>query len=265
MIVNFINLTQNEELEVNETVSVNPSESPIEESTSDTSNEDEPEKESASAAMPSAPSVPLFGHRFGVIDMIAFVLSASLIVLSQVFSTSILRWILSGSAIAVLLLPGVIQRIQMKNAFGIGAIYARFKKMNLNPEIEGNEIRWKVGEIIHVLRVFGRGQIQFCREYPANPANSKAFAAAANATMSQIFSAKVGVKDEGENIFFATEMLCSSIKEFDKLFPACESILDAAEERQRVNFKEVMEANKGPQRKIGFVQQYTLRSEEPIK
>lgn len=265
MIVNFSNLIQTEELEVNETVSVNPSDSPIEEASSDTCNAEEPEKENVSSPTPSTPSVPLFGHRFGLIDMIAFVLSASLIVLSQVFSASSIRWILSGSAIAALLLPGIIQRIQMKNAFGIGAIYARFKRMNLNPEIEGNEIRWKVGEIVHVLRIFGRGQLQFCREYPANPANSKAFAAAANTTMSQIFSAKVGVKDEGENIFFATEMLCSSIKEFDKLFPACESILDAAEERQRVNFKEVMEASKGTQRKIGFVQQYTLSQKESTK
>lgn len=262
MIVIFSNLTQNEDLEVNETASVNPSDSPIEEASADTCNADEPEKESASTPMPSSPAVPLFGHRFGVIDMIAFVFSASLIILSQVFSSSIIRWILSGSAIAVLLVPGVIQRIQMKNAFGIGAIYARFKRMNLNPEIDGNEIRWKVGEIVHVLRVFGHGQLQFCREYPANPANSKAFAAAANTTMSQIFSAKVGVKNEGENIFFATEMLCSSIKEFDKLFPACESILDAAEERQRVNFKEVLEASKDSKRKIGFVQQYTLGQTE---
>ena len=198
---------------------------------------------------------PLFGHRFGILDYIVFAVVFAGIVANQLVPAGWVRWIIAGACMAALAVPAVVQKIKVRNQFSLMTIFRLFKKMGLNPSLEGDSIAWILGDKRNTIRIWNGNQMQVSREYPLKEDIAAPFTMAATETMNEIFSAKVGVRrnDEDDNIFFATEMFCSSMKEFSRILPETVSILDAAEDRQRRNLHEVIEAEKQfRKKKIGF-------------
>lgn len=200
-------------------------------------------------------------HNFGSVDALCIAVCIGCLLVNEFICNSALHYILIGICVFFLFVPAAIQFIRVRNHFGITSIYHLFRKQGLNPRIEGNTIHWLFQGKMHSLRLNNGCQLQVSREYPLEPEIGIQFECAAVATMNEVFSAKVGVHHEDEkngNIYFSTEMLCSSMKEFGKILPATVGILDAAEERQRENLRELLEqeekVNEKGRRKIGFVQ-----------
>jgi len=211
--------------------------------------------ESASSKTETKEATPLFGHRFGIVDLAVLILGAGCIIANEFIGVRWLRWALVCVCILSLLSPAVIQKAKARSQFGLGSIYRLFKKMGLNPSIDGDEISWEFQGKRNAIRIHNGCQVQIFREYPAPLDVIGKFESAASTTMDEVFSAKVGVHRHGGNpevIFFSTELLCSSMKEFGKVLTASVGILDAAEERQRMNIQELI-ASEGKQLpKIGF-------------
>lgn len=197
---------------------------------------------------------PLFGHSFGILDYVSFAVALGCTVANRFINRGWLTWALVGVCLAGLATPAIIQKIKMRNTFGLGSILRLFKKMGMNPVADGDEIRWSFQGKENVIRLVNGNQLQICREYPAQPEIISKFSCAATVTMNEIFSAKVGIRERKglENIVFSTEMICSSMKEFTRILPESVCILDAAEDRQRENLKEILNSDKPVQRKIGF-------------
>jgi len=198
---------------------------------------------------------PLFGHRFGLIDGIVVTLCSACIIATQFVCIPWINWALVALCLVGLVSPHVIQKAKISRQFGLNTIYRKFMKMGLSPVFDGNEIVWEFHGKKNAIRIHNECQVQIYREYPAPMEVIGKFESAASATMNEVFSAKVGIHREAgtpENIFFSTELLCSSMKEFDRVFAASVGILDAAEERQRVNVQELVSAEKKETRRIGF-------------
>ena len=122
----------------------------------------------------------------------------------------------------------------------------------LDARIRGNEILWKAGGQINVLRMNG-ALIQLSREFELEGAeeNVRSMEKAATETMREVSLAKVIVSRPSPTsigLSFLTEAFCSSPRSFSEFLPAYIQVLDVAEERQRFHFKEV----KPERRKIGF-------------
>lgn len=200
-------------------------------------------------------------HRFGSVDVACIVVCIGCLLTNEFTCISALHYTLIGVCVLSLFVPAAIQFIRGRNQFGINAIYNQFQRQGLNPMIKGNTIHWIFQGKMHFLRLNNGCQLQVFREYPLEPEIGLQFECAAVATMNEVFSAKVGVHHEDEktgNIYFSTEMLCSSMKEFGRILPETVGILDAAEERQKENLRELLEeekrVNEKSRRKIGFVQ-----------
>lgn len=201
---------------------------------------------------------PMFGHRLGIFDTVIF--AACIGCLAGILLTHSMwfKWTLSGTTVLLMLSPFIAQRIALRRKFGLASILRAFRKMGINPELEGNELRWDANGAKNIVRLVNGCQLQICREYVSDPELMPKFTAAASATMTQVFSAKIGAYHENEqtlNIYFATEMLCSSIKEFDKIYSASVDILNEAESRQKANLMRLIDSEKSENnkpKKIGF-------------
>lgn len=235
-------------MEENTTTQIAP-EVPVE--TRDTATE-----ETQQIAEPLAPAMPrpLFGHKFGVIDYIAAALVLAGITANQFIPIGWVRWAVAGACLLCLAFPAIMQRVIIRNQFGLHSIFRLFKKKGLETSIDGDTITLVIGDKKNIIRLGHGNQLMIYREYPLQEEIAGKFASAAPITMSEIFSAKVGIRgDEDEqNIFFSTEMLCSSLKEFSRILPETVNILDAAEDRQRENIREIANTEKSHARKIGF-------------
>ena len=208
-------------------------------------------------------SISLFGHKFGLVDLIVIAVVLACSITNQIIDNTWLGWGLVTVCAVCMSLPALIQKVQSRNKFGIYEILSQLKKMGLPAVIDGEEIRWESSGKHNVLRLINGCQLQVCREYPTQPEIVASFEAAASETMGEVFSAKIGIHKIGDgrgSIFFSTEHLCSSMKDFDKLLSASVSILDTAEERQGVNLNRIMTKNNPERRKIGF--QITAKNNE---
>lgn len=201
---------------------------------------------------------PLFGHRFGILDYAVTAVCIGCTAGIMLLGDQRIRWVLAALMVLMLFSPSVIQRIVLRHRFGLASIMRAFRKMGISPEIRGNELVWEANGAKNIVRLVKGCQLQICREYASEPELMPKFTTAASATMTQVFSAKVGAYAENEqtlNIYFATEMLCSSVKEFGKIYSASVGILDEAESRQKANLMRLMDEEKAVEkkpRKIGF-------------
>lgn len=197
---------------------------------------------------------PLFGHRFGIIDMAVIALCAVCLIGIILVGKAWAAWSLAAVCVMLMLSPEAIQRGRMNRRLTLSSIFIRFRECGLNPVISGDMITWEHDGKKNSVRLVNGCQLQVFREYPFLPEMDGKFESAASATMSEVFSAKIGVHKNGadSSIYFSTEMLCSSMKDFDRILPATVQILDTAEERQRENLRELLNDDEKPARRIGF-------------
>ena len=214
----------------------------------------QPEKVIPSPAASDCPR-PLFGHRFGAVDMAVIGLCAACLMGILLINETWLSWSLAGTCVALMFSPEFIQRRRRSRELTLKSIFLKFRKCGLHPVISGDMLTWEHDGKRNSVRLVNGCQLQVFREYPIEADMNGKFETAASATMSEVFSAKVGIhKNDGDGncIFFSTEMLCSSMKDFDRILPATVQILDTAEDRQRVNLQEILAREKTPAKKIGF-------------
>ena len=107
----------------------------------DSSNENLQGKDPVMSRIPR----PLFGHSFGIFDYIVFAAVSAGIIANQFVSAGWLRWIIIGGCLAALAVPAVIQKIKVRNQFNLWTIFRLFKKMGLNPSLEGDSVAWILG------------------------------------------------------------------------------------------------------------------------
>lgn len=203
----------------------------------------------------------LFSHRFGLVDRIVLAICCACIICGLFIGVRWLKWVLSAVSMVCLFGPWIFQDIQTRRHFGLSSIYREVKKMGLNPEYGDKEVKWEYQGKMNIARLQNGCQLQIVREYPSQPGMREKFESAASTTMDEVFSAKVGVRQEeegAENIFFSTEMFCTSSKEFSRLLPATVRILDTAEDRQGANLRDILKAEMDredvkPSKKIGFI------------
>lgn len=215
----------------------------------------QPVQAAPEAAIPQ--KVSASGHFYSKLDMAVMSFCMVGIITTGILEVSWLRWVIAIACILALPSPAIVQKVRERRRLSLRAIFDYFRKKGLNPVLNGDELRWESQGKMNIMRLANGCQLQVYREYPLQEEILGKFESAASVTMDEVFSAKVGVRrPEGDkgSIFFSTELFCTSVKELGLILPASVSILDTAEERQRVNLGEILSADSKPKRKIGFVQ-----------
>ena len=180
------------------------------------------------------------------------VLISSFLLADQFIKSPVMRWMMVSLSYMMILVPMLYRRIVSKRKLTLRKALEIMNASGLDARIRGNEILWKAGGQINVLRMNG-ALIQLCREFELEGAeeNVRSMEKAATETMREVSLAKVIVSRPSPTsigLSFLTEAFCSSPRSFSEFLPAYIQVLDVAEERQRFHFKEV----KPERRKIGF-------------
>lgn len=189
-----------------------------------------------------------------------FMIMASAIVcliVCQFLPWSFVSWFAIAAGIVAVTLPLVARTVYRNRSFSLELAMEALKEAGLQPIVTDGAIRWCSNGKENIIRVYNGGLLQVSREYPLEKKiNLDMNAKAALATTSEVCSVKVGVRRENEEkgcLIFASESLCPSSKVFKQVYSVYLQALDAAEQRQGVNLKELVFKDEKPKRKIGFV------------
>lgn len=188
-------------------------------------------------------------------DMIRIVipiLISSFLLASQFITSSAVKWAMVGLSYLMILVPVLHRWAVSRRRLTLHKALEIMSTCGLDARIQGDAIVWKAGGQINVLRMNG-ALIQLSREFELEGAeeNVRSMEKAATETMREVSLAKVIVSRPSPTsigLAFLTEAFCSSPKSFSEFLPAYIQVLDVAEERQRLHFKEV----KPERQRIGF-------------
>ena len=192
-------------------------------------------------------------NRFSkAIHLLVPILIACFLLADQFVEVPVMRWAMVGMSFTMILIPLVHRWFVTRKKLTLRKAFEIMSACGLDAKINGNEILWKAGGQINVLRMSG-ALIQLSREFELEGAeeNVRSMEKAATETMREVSLAKVIVTRPSPTsigLSFLTEAFCSSTKSFSEFLPAYIQVLDVAEERQRVHFKEV----KPERKRIGF-------------
>ena len=209
----------------------------------------------AEANTPAEPALRE-GGKVGRFSRTAQILMPALIavflLVNQFVESQVARWSMVGLSFAMILVPLIHNWIIARRKLTLNKALKIMSACGLDAKIKGNEILWRAGGQINVLRMNGP-LIQLSRDFELEGAeeNVRSMEKAATETMREVSLAKVIVTRQSPNsigLSFLTEAFCSSPKTFSEFLPAYIQVLDVAEERQRVHFIEV----KPERRRIGF-------------
>lgn len=180
------------------------------------------------------------------------VLISAFMLADQFIKSPVMRWIMVSLSYIMIIVPMLYRWIVSRRKLTLQKALEIMSASGLDARIRENEILWKAGGQINVLRMNG-ALIQLSREFELEGAeeNVRSMEKAATETMREVSLAKVIVSRPSPTsigLSFLTEAFCSSPRSFSEYLPAYIQVLDVAEERQRFHFKEV----KPERRKIGF-------------
>ena len=198
------------------------------------------------------PEVSRSGRFIYLAQVIIPVLISTFLLADQFIKSPMMRWMMVGLSYLIILVPLLYRWIVSRRKLTLRKALEIMSASGLDARIRGNEILWKAGGQINVLRMNG-ALIQLSREFELEGAeeNVRSMEKAATETMREVSLAKVIVSRPSPTsigLSFLTEAFCSSPKSFSEFLPAYIQVRDVAEERQRFHFKEV----KPERRKIGF-------------
>lgn len=193
----------------------------------------------------------------GKTDFILMAGSIICLICCQFLPWSFVNWIATASGLMAVLLPLVARALYRSRSFSLQLAVDTLKDAGLNPTVVDDAVHWCSNGKKNIIRVYNGSVLQLSREYPLEKKiNLDMNAKAALATTSEICSVKVGVRWENEDkgcLVFASESLCPSGKVFKQVYSVYLQALDAAEQRQGENLREVAIREDRPKRKIGFV------------
>ena len=193
----------------------------------------------------------------GKTDFILMAGSIICLICCQFLPWSFVNWMAIASGLMAVLLPLVARALYRSRTFSLQLAVDTLKDAGLNPTVVDDAVHWCSNGKKNIIRVYNGSVLQLSREYPLEKKiNLDMNAKAALATTSEICSVKVGVRWENEDkgcLVFASESLCPSGKVFKQVYSVYLQALDAAEQRQGENLREVATREDRPKRKIGFV------------
>ena len=193
----------------------------------------------------------------GKTDFILMAGSIICLICCQFLPWSFVNWIATASGLMAVLLPLVARALYRSRSFSLQLAVDTLKDAGLNPTVVDDAVHWCSNGKKNIIRVYNGSVLQLSREYPLEKKiNLDMNAKAALATTSEICSVKVGVRWENEDkgcLVFASESLCPSGRVFKQVYSVYLQALDAAEQRQGENLREVATREDRPKRKIGFV------------
>ena len=193
----------------------------------------------------------------GKTDFILMAGSIICLICCQFLPWSFVNWMAIASGLMAVLLPLVARALYRSRTFSLQLAVDTLKDAGLNPTVVDDAVHWCSNGKKNIIRVYNGRVLQVSREYPLEKKiNLDMNAKAALATTSEICSVKVGVRWENEDkgcLVFASESLCPSGKVFKQVYSVYLQALDAAEQRQGENLREVATREDRPKRKIGFV------------
>lgn len=192
------------------------------------------------------------GRLMNLIQAAIPVLIATFLLVNQFVHSTIISWTMVGLSYVIIGVPILCRWNASRNKLTLRKALEIMNACGLDAKIQGNEILWKAGGQINVLRMSGT-LIQLSREFEMEGAeeHARTMEKAATETMREVSMAKVIVSRPSPTsigLSFLTEAFCSSPKSFSEFLPAYIQVLDVAEERQRLHFKEV----KPERQRIGF-------------
>ena len=193
----------------------------------------------------------------GKTDFILMAGSIICLICCQFLPWSFVNWIATASGLMAVLLPLVARALYRSRSFSLQLAVDTLKDAGLNPTVVDDAVHWCSNGKKNIIRVYNGSVLQLSREYPLEKKiNLDMNAKAALATTSEICSVKVGVRWENEDkgcLVFASESLCPSGRVFKQVYSVYLQALDAAEQRQGENLREMATREDRPKRKIGFV------------
>ena len=193
----------------------------------------------------------------GKTDFILMAGSIICLICCQFLPWSFVNWIATASGLMAVLLPLVARALYRSRTFSLQLAVDTLKDAGLNPTVVDDAVHWCSNGKKNIIRVYNGSVLQVSREYPLEKKiNLDMNAKAALATTSEICSVKVGVRWENEDkgcLVFASESLCPSGKVFKQVYSVYLQALDAAEQRQGENLREVANKEDKPKRRIGFI------------
>jgi hypothetical protein len=193
----------------------------------------------------------------GKTDFILMAGSIICLICCQFLPWSFVNWMAIASGLMAVLLPLVARALYRSRTFSLQLAVDTLKDAGLNPTVVDDAVHWCSNGKKNIIRVYNGSVLQVSREYPLEKKiNLDMNAKAALATTSEICSVKVGVRWENEDkgcLVFASESLCPSGRVFKQVYSVYLQALDAAEQRQGENLREVATREDRPKRKIGFV------------
>jgi hypothetical protein len=193
----------------------------------------------------------------GKTDFILMAGSIICLICCQFLPWSFVNWMAIASGLMAVLLPLVARAFYRSRTFSLQLAVDTLKDAGLNPTVVDDAVHWCSNGKKNIIRVYNGSVLQVSREYPLEKKiNLDMNAKAALATTSEICSVKVGVRWENEDkgcLVFASESLCPSGKVFKQVYSVYLQALDAAEQRQGENLREMATREDRPKRKIGFV------------
>ena len=193
----------------------------------------------------------------GKTDFILMAGSIICLICCQFLPWSFVNWIATASGLMAVLLPLVARALYRSRSFSLQLAVDTLKDAGLNPTVVDDAVHWCSNGKKNIIRVYNGSVLQVSREYPLEKKiNLDMNAKAALATTSEICSVKVGVRWENEDkgcLVFASESLCPSGKVFKQVYSVYLQALDAAEQRQGENLREVANKEDKPKRRIGFI------------
>lgn len=193
----------------------------------------------------------------GKTDFILMAGSIICLICCQFLPWSFVNWMAIASGLMAVLLPLVARALYRSRTFSLQLAVDTLKDAGLNPTVVDDAVHWCSNGKKNIIRVYNGSVLQLSREYPLEKKiNLDMNAKAALATTSEICSVKVGVRWENEDkgcLVFASESLCPSGRVFKQVYSVYLQALDAAEQRQGENLREMATREDRPKRKIGFV------------
>ena len=193
----------------------------------------------------------------GKTDFILMAGSIICLICCQFLPWSFVNWMAIASGLMAVLLPLVARALYRSRSFSLQLAVDTLKDAGLNPTVVDDAVHWCSNGKKNIIRVYNGSVLQVSREYPLEKKITLDMnAKAALATTSEICSVKVGVRWENEDkgcLVFASESLCPSGKVFKQVYSVYLQALDAAEQRQGENLREMATREDRPKRKIGFV------------
>ena len=193
----------------------------------------------------------------GKTDFILMAGSIICLICCQFLPWSFVNWMAIASGLMAVLLPLVARALYRSRSFSLQIAMDTLKDAGLNPTVVEDAVHWCSNGKKNIIKVYNGSVLQLSREYPLEKKiNLDMNAKAALATTSEICSVKVGVRWENEDkgcLVFASESLCPSGRVFKQVYSVYLQALDAAEQRQGENLREMATREDRPKRKIGFV------------